>query len=144
MASPRSAEDIVRSVYRAFQSANAEVVERCARELLAADAVLVEAESLPWGGRYEGIESVVATIIGVASPESPIDAANLVIDDMIVREGGGDSPSQVIAAVSFPWRGPNKRIPMRSLEWFTVQNGKVTELRIYLWDTAAAISALAA
>ena len=31
---------------------------------------------------------------------------------------------------------------MRALEWFTVREAKVTEIRIYLWDTAAGLAAL--
>ena len=33
---------------------------------------------------------------------------------------------------------------MHALEWFTVRDAKVTEIRIYLWDTAAGLAAVGA
>jgi len=136
-----SAEQIVREVYRAFTSTDPGVIEKTVRQHFADDCVVYEAESLPWGGRYKGLDNVVAMTVGIADPSAPIDAANLVVDDMIVREAGSVGVSQVVAAVSFPWRGA-KTIPMKALEWFMVENGKVTEIKVYLWDTAAAIAAL--
>jgi ketosteroid isomerase-like protein len=135
------AADIVRSVYRAFTSGDTGLIDRTVRELFADDVVVHEAESLPWGGRYDGLDTVAAMTQGLADPAAPIDAANLTIDELIVDESGAPGTSHVIAAVSFPWRGATT-IPMRALEWFTIRDGKVSEIQVFLWDTGAAVSAL--
>jgi ketosteroid isomerase-like protein len=135
------AEEVVRAVYAAFTSADPEKIERAVRELFADDVVVHEPESLPWGGRYDGIETVAAMTVGLADPSAPVDAGNLTIDQVFVGEDSTSGPFHVVAAVSFPWRG-HTTIAMRALEWFTVDHGKVTEIRVFLWDTAAAIAAL--
>ncbi|BBG03788.1 MULTISPECIES: hypothetical protein [Pseudonocardia] len=56
-------------------------------------------------------------------------------------ESGAPGTSHVVAAVSFSWRGATT-IPMRALEWFTIRHGRVSEIRVFLWDTGAAVSAL--
>lgn len=140
-AATSTAADIVRSVYRAFTSGDTGLIDRTVRELFAEDVVVHEAESLPWGGRYDGLDTVAAMTQGLADPAAPIDAANLSVDELIVDESGAPGTSHVVAAVSFPWRGATT-IPMRALEWFTIRDGKVTEIQVFLWDTGAAVSAL--
>jgi ketosteroid isomerase-like protein len=137
----RTAAEIVRSVYRAFTSGDTGLIDRTVRELFADDVVVHEAESLPWGGRYDGLETVAAMTQGLADPAAPIDAANLSVDELIVDESGAPGTAHVIAAVSFPWRGATT-IQMRALEWFTIRHGKVSEIQVFLWDTGAAVSAL--
>ncbi|RYH65391.1 MAG: hypothetical protein EON54_05870 [Alcaligenaceae bacterium] len=139
--SPLSPRDIVREVYEAFTTADPETIERVARKHFADDVIVREAESLPWGGVYEGLETNAELSKGIASAESPIDAANLRVDQLHVTSTTSDGDTHVIAAVSFPWRGA-VTIPMRALEWFTIRHGKVVEIQVFLWDTAAAISAL--
>ncbi|AEF38617.1 4Fe-4S domain-containing protein [Hoyosella subflava] len=138
-----SPQDIVRAVYSAFNSLDPDIIEETARTYFADTVVVREAESLPWGGIYEGIETVAAMTKGLASPASPVDAANLHIDHLHVGATSSDNTTHVLAAVSFPWRGA-VTIPMKALEWFTVRDDKVVEIQVYLWDTAAAISALPA
>lgn len=135
-------EDVVRKVYSAFNSGDSAAIRAAAEKYFADDVAVYEAESLPWGGTYRGLETVAAMTSGIASPESPIDAARLRIDQMIVGQPDPSGASQVVVAVSFPWRGAQATIPMRALEWFTVRSGKVVEIRVFLWDTAAAIAVL--
>jgi ketosteroid isomerase-like protein len=140
-AAATTAADIVRSVYRAFTSGDTALIDRTVRALFADDVVVHEAESLPWGGRYDGLDTVAAMTQGLADPAAPIDAANLSVDELIVDESGAPGTAHVIAAVSFPWRGTTT-VPMKALEWFMIRDGKVSEIRVFLWDTAAAVSAL--
>lgn len=140
-AATETAADIVRSVYRAFTSGDHGLIDRTVRELFADDVVVHEAESLPWGGRYDGLDTVAAMTQGLADPAAPIDVANLSVDELIVDESGAPGTAHVVAAVSFPWRGATT-IPMRALEWFTIRDGKVSEIQVFLWDTGAAVSAL--
>lgn len=139
-AATESAPDVVRAVYAALTSIDPDTIQAAAARYFDDDIVVHEPESLPWGGVYRSRELVTGLMANIGDPASPIDAANLAIDNVIHTPDGEDH--QVIAAVSFPWRGPGGRIPMRALEWFTVRAGKVTEIRIYLWDTAAGIAAL--
>lgn len=132
--------EIVRAVYAALTSVDPDTIHAAAAEYFDHDIVVREPESLPWGGIYQGRELVTGLMANIGDPASPIDAANLTIDNL-VHTPDGDT-HQVIAAVSFPWRGAGTPIPMRALEWFTVRAGKVTEIRIYLWDTAAGLAAL--
>jgi ketosteroid isomerase-like protein len=135
------APEIVRAVYNALISVDPDTIHAAAGSYFDDDIVVHEPESLPWGGVYRGRELVTGLMANIGDPASPIDAANLTIDNLIHTPDGDGH--QVVAAVSFPWRGAGP-VPgrMRALEWFTVRGGKVTEIRVYLWDTAAGIAAL--
>jgi ketosteroid isomerase-like protein len=136
-----SPTDVVRAVYAALCSADPDTIRAAATAHFAHEIVVHEPEALPWGGYYRGREPVTGLMAGIGDPASPIDAANLTVDQLIHTPDGDDH--QVIAAVSFPWRGAGPdTYPMRALEWFTVREAKVTEIRIYLWDTAAGLAAL--
>jgi ketosteroid isomerase-like protein len=133
--------EVVRAVYAALCSIDPDTISAAAARYFAEDIVVHEPESLPWGGSYRGKELVTGLMANIGDPASPIDAANLTVDQLI-HTPDGDS-HQVIAAVSFPWRGTAPQpYPMRALEWFTVRAGLVVEIRIYLWDTAAGLDAL--
>lgn len=133
--------EIVRAVYAALTSVDADTIHAAAAAYFDDDIVVREPESLPWGGIYQGRELVTGLMANIGDPASPIDAANLTIDNLVHTPDGEDH--QVIAAVSFPWRGAAAEpARMSALEWFTVRAGKVTEIRVYLWDTAAGLAAL--
>jgi ketosteroid isomerase-like protein len=138
-----TATDLVRKVYAAFNSGDSTVISEMAKACFADDVVVREAESLPWGGVYQRLETVTPLTAGIASPQSPIDASRLVVEKLIATEHDGSGTAQVVAVVSFPWRGSRRTIPMRALEWFTVRGGKVVEIQVFLWDTAAAMAVLA-
>ena len=129
--------DVVRAVYAALTSVDPDTIHAAAAAYFDDGIVVHEPESLPWGGVYQGRELVTGLMANIGDPASPIDAANLTVDQLI------HTGAEVVAAVSFPWRGADP-VPgqMRALEWFTVRAGKVTEIRIYLWDTAAGLAAL--
>jgi uncharacterized protein len=134
---------IVRAVYAALCSADPATISSAAAEHFHDDIVVREAESLPWGGVYRGRDQVTTLMANIGDPQSPIDAAHLSVDQLIATADPTSGVDQVIAAVSFPWRGPSQpSVSMRALEWFTVRGDKVVEIRVYLWDTAAALAAL--
>jgi ketosteroid isomerase-like protein len=135
------ASDIVRAVYEALTSVDPDTIRAAAGRYFADDIVVHEPESLPWGGMYRGRELVTGLMANIGDPASPIAAAHLSID-RLVHTPFDDGSHEVIAAVSFPWRGAERKIPMQALEWFTVRDGLVTEIRVYLWDTAAGLAAL--
>jgi len=80
--------------------------------------------------------------VGLASPQSPIVATQIAIQQLITTELDRNGTAEVVAVVAFPWRGPKQTITMRALEWFSLRAGKVAEIQVFLWDTAAAIAAL--
>lgn len=138
-----SASDVVRAIYAAFGTTDPDKIAATTNTHFAEDVIVREAESLPWGGDYVGRDTVAEMTVGLADPAAPIDAANLQIDELIESPPDADGLTHVIAAVSFPWRGPNETIPMRALEWFSLRDNKVVEIQIFLWDVAAALAALA-
>jgi hypothetical protein len=140
---PLAAEEVVREIYAAFNSADAVIISTMAQKYFDDNVVVREAESLPWGGVYQGLDTVAAMTAGIASPASPIDAARLRVEQLIASQSEPSGTAQVVAVVSFPWRGVQTTIPMRALEWFTLRSGKVIEIQVFLWDTAAAMAVLA-
>jgi hypothetical protein len=135
------APEIVRAVYAALRSLDPDIIRAAAASHFASDIVVHEPESLPWGGTYRGREPVTELMANIGDPNSPIDAANLTVDQLIHMPDG--HLHQVIAAVSFPWRGAGAQpYPMRALEWFTVGDAQVVAIRVYLWDTAAGLARL--
>jgi ketosteroid isomerase-like protein len=138
-----SAATIVRAVYRAFTSQESAVTESALRTLFADEIVIREPESLPWGGVYHGIESAVSMAAAIATPQSPIVATELKVERLFECEADDVGTAHVVAFTTFPWRGPKSTVSMCALEWFTVRDGKVREIQVFLWDTSAAVAALA-
>lgn len=135
-------KEIVGQIYSAFISGDVERVIGVFDRNLADEIVLFEPESLPYGGKYERLETVKQFTAGLVDPQSPVDARKLAVNFILAS----DSEPHVIASVSFPWDPPGGRlaIPMGALELFTFDGLKVVEMRVFLWDTAACIASLQA
>jgi hypothetical protein len=133
-------KEIVGEIYSAFIARDLERVAAVFDRNLADDVVLFEPESLPYGGKYERLETVKEFTGGLVDPQSPIDAGKLAVNFILTS----DSDPHVIASVSFPWDPPGGpgAIPMGALELFTFDELKVVEMRVFLWDTAACIASL--
>ncbi|QYB04707.1 nuclear transport factor 2 family protein [Rhodococcus sp. USK10] len=134
------ARETVRTIYQAFNSADLATIEATVRDNFAPEVVVREPESLPWGGVYEGRDLVMKMMAGLTDPTSPIDAKNLVVDQLFASTEG--DTIHIVADASFPWHGATSSIPMRALEWFSLRKGKVVEVQVFLWDAAAALAAL--
>ncbi|RYF60370.1 MAG: hypothetical protein EOO27_06095 [Comamonadaceae bacterium] len=112
--SAKSPADIVREVYQAFNSCDPRIIEEAARDHFSSQIVVREAESLPWDGVYEGIETVAEMTKGISAPDSPIDAAQLKTEHLFTSSD--DTVTNVLTSVSLPWRGSAETIPMRAIE----------------------------
>ena len=123
-----SSADIVSLIYESFVSKDVARIHALFDDHLADDVVLHEPESLPYGGTYSGLDALKAFVAGLASDESPVDAARLVVEDLVA------SGDRVVGYVSFPWQpaGAPEPIPMRALELFTFRAGRVAEMRVFL------------
>jgi ketosteroid isomerase-like protein len=86
---------------------------------------------LPYGGRVEGASTLRKVFAGLATPEPVLGPENLEV--VAVVDGGG----QVAAQVAFDWRANGATISSGALELWTFDEGLVTEVRAYYWDTAA-------
>lgn len=134
--------EAVADVYAAFVSRELEQVGEVFDRTFSPEIVLHEPDQLPYGGAYEGLDTVKEFIGGLVDPQSPVDAAQLVVDDIIAS----DSTDRVVGYVSFPWHPPGAEggISMSALELFTFEEMQVVEIRVFLWDTAACIASLQA
>ena len=118
-----SPEQIVRTFYRAMATGDVPLLERVISGAFAATATLARPESLPGGGVLDGHEAIVGFLRRAAGK------APLVVDDISVADDG----SRVFATVTITLGGTTST----ALEQWTVDDGKVTSIRAYYWDTAA-------
>jgi ketosteroid isomerase-like protein len=53
---------------------------------------------------------------------------------------------EIAVHVEFPWIAPRaaEPIPMAAVEWFTFREGRVVEMIVSYWDTAACLRAMQA
>ena len=125
--------DVVRAFYDAVvrrdSGALTELVSRSFRE----DAAIIWPEGLPYGGRVDGARRLGKVFAGMASSPDPVGPDGLAVVSVV---DGGD---QVAAQLTFDWRAPgsSQSIPSGALELWTFDDGLVTEIRAYYWDTAA-------
>jgi ketosteroid isomerase-like protein len=73
--------------------------------------------------------------------KTPIIPPEQITIERMVEEGD----SIVVKAV-FPWLAPgaSEPIPMSAVEWFTFREGRVSEMVVSYWDTAACLAAMQA
>ncbi len=136
--------DVIREVYAAFKSLDPSVIEEMCTTHYAPDVVLREAQSLPWGGVYNGLVAVRDLTLGICNPQNPIDASKLEVLELFHGANEAREVEHVVAAVSFPWKvGDSEPVLMRAMEWFTLNKElKVIELQVFMWDTAACLASL--
>lgn len=127
-----SSQDLLRGIFDRFASGDA---AGAIETLLAAcdpEVLVVEPPSLPYGGEYRGADGVLAAFGYVASHLG--DASGLRVESVI---GDGD---EVVVRLVLPWRTPaGASIELPVLEWYRFADGRITEIRPHLWDTAMAL-----
>lgn len=104
--------------------------------VMADDCVLHEAPALPYGGVYPGRQRMQETLAGVIAR---FDAFEVEIYDYLA---GGD---KVVVHLNIKGVGRLSRKPFETpiLELWRIRDGRVVELRPFLYDAAAVIDALA-
>jgi ketosteroid isomerase-like protein len=102
--------------------------------LLAPDVVVIEAASLPFGGRHEGIEAATTLFKTLFAG---IDLSGVVIEAIIVQADRG------AALLNFSFDlGPAGSSEASVCETFVVRNGQIVEIRPYYFDTAALLATM--
>jgi ketosteroid isomerase-like protein len=129
----RQTYEVVQRFYDKALSADVDAIA----DMLDADAVLYEAESLPFAGTHVGRANVLQLLrtlfAGVA-----LDS--VVRGDVLVR---GERAAAFLE-VPFVLTDAQNPAVMPIVETFLVHNGLITEIRPYYFDTAAIAAAVAA
>ena len=128
--SAQSNIEAVTQVYAAMAAGNG----AAAMAYFDSNMVLVEPESLPYGGTYKGLAEIGAAIGEIAKY---VDLAGLKLQRIIADE------ETAIASLIATWRGKNGKIlevPMR--ECYTFSGNKVVAMHVFYWDVAAILATL--
>jgi ketosteroid isomerase-like protein len=127
--------------YSALQRKNANDLRSAIEGGFAPDAVLRISDSLPYGGTHAGREVILTMLMGFVTTTTPIIRPEQIKIERMVEEGDA-----IVAQAVFPWLAPGARepIPMSAYEWFTFRDGRVSEMVVSYWDTAACLAAMKA
>jgi ketosteroid isomerase-like protein len=127
--------------YSALGHKDADELRSSIEEGFAPDAVLRVSDSLPYGGTITGREEILEMLMGFVTTTTPIIPPEQITIDRMVEEG-----DSIVAKADFPWLAPgaSEPIPMSAYEWFTFRDGRVTEMVVSYWDTAACLAAMEA
>jgi ketosteroid isomerase-like protein len=127
--------------YSALQHKNADELRSAIEEGFAPDAVLRISDSLPYGGTHAGRQVILTMLMGFVTTTAPIIRPEQIKIERMVEEG-----DSIVAKAVFPWLAPGARepIPMSAFEWFTFRDGRVSEMVVSYWDTAACLAAMKA
>jgi ketosteroid isomerase-like protein len=127
--------------YSALQHKNADELRSAIEEGFAPDAVLRISDSLPYGGTHAGRKVILTMLMGFVTTTAPIIRPEQIKIERMVEEG-----DSIVAQAVFPWLAPGARtpIPMSAFEWFTFRDGRISEMVVSYWDTAACVAAMKA
>ena len=127
--------------YSALQQKNADELRSAIEEGFAPDAVLRISDSLPYGGTHAGRKVILTMLMGFVTTTKPIIRPEQIKIESMVEEG-----NTIVAKAVFPWLAPGARepIPMSAFEWFTFRDGRISEMVVSYWDTAACLAAMKA
>ena len=126
--SAQSNIDTVRQTYAAM--ANGDAARAMAN--FAETMVLIEPESLPYGGTYKGLGEVAAAIDAISKH---VDLARMKVGRVVADD------DIAVAYVTATWRNPDgttQEIPVR--ECYLFRDSKIVEMKVFYWDVAALVS----
>jgi ketosteroid isomerase-like protein len=132
---------ILERYYSALQKKDGDKLRSAIEEGFASDAVLRISDSLPYGGTHAGRKVILDMLMGFVTTTAPIIRPEQIKIESVVEQG-----DSIVAKAVFPWLAPgaNKPIPMSAFEWFTFRDGRVTQMLVCYWDTAACLAAMQA
>jgi hypothetical protein len=126
---------IVENFYDALRARDPQAVQDIVDEHFSADAILRRPESLPGGGVTEGAEKIKRFMSAAATMSGgPLDVSTLEVGEIL--EHAGEQCDHVIAEVRFA-AGDGA---ISALEWWTLRDLKVAEIKAYYWDTAGMLA----
>jgi len=125
--------DVVRAFYDAVARRDATAIAELVSGSFREDAAIIWPEGLPYGGRVEGSRRLGKLFVGMAASPEPVGPDDL---ELVSVVDGGD---QVAAQLTFTWHAPGSggSAPSGALELWEFEEGLVSEIRAYYWDTAA-------
>jgi ketosteroid isomerase-like protein len=132
---------ILERYYSALRHNDADEVRTSIKEGFAPEAVLRISDSLPYGGTHAGREAIRKMLTEFVTTRTPIIPPEQITIERMVEEG-----DSIVARAVFPWLAPgaSEPIPMSAFEWFTFRDGRVSEMVVGYWDTAACLAAMQA
>jgi ketosteroid isomerase-like protein len=132
---------ILERYYSALRHKDADELRSSIEEGFAPDAVMRVSDSLPYGGTLAGREAILEMLMGFVTTATPIVQPEQITIERMVEEG-----DSIVAKAVFPWLAPgaSEPIPMSAYEWFTFRDGRVSEMVVSYWDTAACLAAMQA
>jgi ketosteroid isomerase-like protein len=125
--------------YAAVIARDADAIAAAIDDGFAPDAVLRISDSLPYGGVHAGRGAIQALLGTLARTRTPM----VLVENIHVRRTL-EERDQIAVQVEFPWIAPGaaEPIPMAAVEWFTFRDGRVVEMTVSYWDTAACLQAM--
>lgn len=129
--------EVVRAFYAAVGGRDGAALDRLLNDCFREDAAVVFPESLPYGGRVEGVRRLQRMFGALAGETVSVGPVALHLDEVIAQ---GD---RVAALLSFDWQPPSGVPPIASSasEIWSFRAGKVAEIAAFYWDTAALVGA---
>ena len=94
--------------------------------------VLIEPESLPYGGTYQGLAEVGTAISAISKY---VDLARLKVGRVLADD------DTAVAYVTATWRNPDGTTHEMSMrECYRFRHSKIIEMKVFYWDVAALVS----
>jgi ketosteroid isomerase-like protein len=120
----RSARQTLEAFFAAFKAQDVALMEA----LLAPDFVIYEAEGLPYGGAYKGFAGWMDLLGKIGATWTELTPT--------VRHLIGDGPHfAVLMELALTSRITGRRIDTSIFEQWTVESGRIKEVRPFYWDT---------
>lgn len=133
--------DVIDRFYAAIQRKDVEELTAAIEDGFAVDAVLRLSDSLPYGGSYDGRELIKKLLTKLVTTRTPIVQPEQIVVKRMLEQG-----DDIVVEPEFPWLAPGATEPiaMSAIEWFVFRDGRVTEMQVGYWDTAACLRAMEA
>jgi ketosteroid isomerase-like protein len=125
--------------YAAVIAKDADAIAAAIEDGFAPDAVMRISDSLPYGGVYTGRDTIQALLGKLARTRTPMVLVEGITVRRVLEQG-----DEIAVDVAFPWIAPGaaEPLPMAAVEWFTFRDGRVVDMTVSYWDTAACLRAM--
>jgi ketosteroid isomerase-like protein len=131
--------EVLDRFYAAVQRKDVDEIVAAVDDGFAPDAVLRVSESLPYGGVVTGRDRIRTGLVALMTARTPIVVPESIEVRRVIEDG-----DQIAYEPHFDWLAPGASEPIRmsAVEWFTFTDGRVTEMTVGYWDTAACVRAM--
>ncbi|RAY16796.1 hypothetical protein DPM19_01095 [Actinomadura craniellae] len=128
--------ELVRSYLESLRGRREPGFEEALRRHLTEDAICVEAEMIPWGGVWRGIDGYLGVFDALqeAVEKAPGVDATRVGSEIGVLVGEGDTVFREFTLTLGGTDGTDHVMP--GAETYTITDGRISAIRVYFQDTA--------